>query len=77
MPSRVRSQMSSASNSEVCGAPHTAEFERDLIVEPTKAGLASARAWGRDGGRPYKMTAAKLHFAQAAVGQPGTKVGEL
>ncbi|HAO39553.1 MAG TPA: resolvase, partial [Afipia sp.] len=29
-----------------------AEFERELIVERTKAGLASARARGRNGGRP-------------------------
>lgn len=54
-----------------------AEFERELIVERTKAGLASARARGRKGGRPFKMTAAKLRLAQAAMGQPGTKVGEL
>ncbi|MDC9598568.1 recombinase family protein [Xenorhabdus anantnagensis] len=29
-----------------------AEFERDLIVERTQAGLAAARARGRSGGRP-------------------------
>ena len=54
-----------------------AEFERELIVERTKAGLASARARGRNGGRPFKMTAARLRLAQATMGQPGTKVGEL
>ena len=54
-----------------------AEFERELIVERTRAGLASARARGRNGGRPFKMTAAKLRLAQAAMGQPGTNVGEL
>ena len=54
-----------------------AEFERELIVERTHAGLASARARGRNGGRPFKMTTAKLRLAQAAMGQPGTKVGEL
>jgi DNA invertase Pin-like site-specific DNA recombinase len=54
-----------------------AEFERELIVERTKAGLASARARGRQGGRPFKMTTAKLRLAQAAMGQPGTKIGEL
>ncbi len=54
-----------------------AEFERELIVERTRAGLASARARGRNGGRPFKMTAAKFRLAQAAMGQPGTKVGEL
>lgn len=54
-----------------------AEFERELIVERTQAGLASARARGRHGGRPFKMTAAKLRLAQAAMGKPETKVGEL
>ncbi len=54
-----------------------AEFERELIAERTMAGLASARARGRSGGRPYKMTAAKLRLAMAAMGQPETKVGTL
>jgi DNA invertase Pin-like site-specific DNA recombinase len=54
-----------------------AEFERALIIERTKAGLASARARGRHGGRPYKMTAAKLRLAMAAMGQPETGVGAL
>ncbi|MBB4860580.1 DNA invertase Pin-like site-specific DNA recombinase [Novosphingobium chloroacetimidivorans] len=54
-----------------------AEFERDLIVERTKAGLAAARARGRSGGRPFKMTPAKLRLAQAAMGKPETKVAEL
>lgn len=54
-----------------------AEFERELIVERTKAGLASARARGRHGGRPFKMTPAKLRLAQAAMGKAGTRVGDL
>src|SRR5580700_8072683 len=54
-----------------------AEFERELIVERTRAGMAAARARGRSGGRPYKMTAAKLRLALAAMGQPETRVGEL
>ena len=54
-----------------------AEFERELIVERTKAGLVSARARGRRGGRPYKMTPAKLRFAQAAMGRRETGVSEL
>lgn len=54
-----------------------AEFERELISERTLAGLASARARGRNGGRPYKMTPAKLRLAMASMGQPGTKVSEL
>ncbi|PWC24613.1 hypothetical protein EH206_09225 [Brenneria nigrifluens DSM 30175 = ATCC 13028] len=32
--------------------------QRELIAERTTAGLASARALGRKGGRPYKMTPA-------------------
>ena len=54
-----------------------AEFERELISERTTAGLASARARGRNGGRPYKMTAAKLRLATASMGKPDTNVGEL
>lgn len=54
-----------------------AEFERELISERTKAGLASARARGRKGGAPFKMTTAKVRLAMAAMGQPGTKVSEL
>ena len=54
-----------------------AEFERELIIERTKAGMAAARARGRNGGRPYKMTAAKLRLAMASMGQKETKVGDL
>lgn len=44
-----------------------AEFERELIAERTTAGLASARARGRNGGRPYKMTPVKLRLAMASM----------
>lgn len=54
-----------------------AEFERELISERTKAGLESARARGHNGGRPYKMTPAKVRLAMASMGQPGTNVGAL
>lgn len=53
------------------------EFERELIKERTMAGLSAARARGRHGGRPFKMTAAKLRLAMAAMGQPETKVNNL
>lgn len=33
-----------------------AQFERDLIRERTMAGLTAARARGRKGGRPYKLS---------------------
>lgn len=54
-----------------------AEFERELIVERSNAGLAAARARGRNGGRPFKMTAAKLRLAQAAMGKPETRIADL
>lgn len=44
-----------------------AEFERELIIERTQAGLASARARGRTGGRPRKMDEPKLRTAMAAL----------
>lgn len=53
------------------------EFERELIAERTVAGLASARARGRTGGRPFKMTPAKLRLAMASMGKPEAKVGDL
>jgi len=54
-----------------------AEFERALITERTRAGIAAARARGRSGGAPFKMTAAKLRLAQAAMGKPETKIAPL
>ena len=44
-----------------------AEFERDLIRERTMAGLASARARGRKGGRKFALTKAQVRLAQAAM----------
>jgi DNA invertase Pin-like site-specific DNA recombinase len=41
-----------------------AEFDRDAIVEGTREGLASARARGRTGGRPPKLTQAQRDQAQ-------------
>src|SRR4051794_26285093 len=54
-----------------------AEFERELIRERTRAGLAAARARGRKGGRKFALTKAQVRLAQAAMGQAETKVGEL
>jgi DNA invertase Pin-like site-specific DNA recombinase len=41
-----------------------AEFERNLIRERTQAGLASARARGRKGGRPKKLDERRVRMAQ-------------
>jgi len=43
-----------------------AEFERELIRERTQAGLKSARARGRKGGRPKGMTPAAIEKAAIA-----------
>ncbi len=53
------------------------EFERELISERTRAGIASARARGRKGGAPFKMTVAKVRLAMTAMGKPKTKVADL
>jgi NAD(P)-dependent dehydrogenase (short-subunit alcohol dehydrogenase family) len=52
------------------------EFERELISERTRAGLASARARGRKRKAPFKMTVAKVRLAMAAMGKPKTKVAD-
>ena len=44
-----------------------AEFERELITERTRAGLAAARARGRLGGRPRKMDRPTLQMAMSAL----------
>jgi len=44
-----------------------AEYERELIIERTHAGLKAARARGRLGGRPRKMDADTLRMATAAM----------
>jgi len=49
-----------------------AEFERELIIERTNAGLAAARARGRLGGRPRKMDLPTLKMAMSAMKDPGS-----
>jgi len=53
------------------------EFEAALIRERTKAGLEAARARGRKGGRPRKMTRAAIRMAMAAMSDPKAKAGEV
>ncbi len=67
-----------------------AQFERELITERTRAGLAAAKAQGRVGGRPRTMTDANVAFAldqrtkgaswndiaaSRGSGRNGTKIG--
>ncbi len=44
-----------------------AQFERDLVRERTMAGLAAARARGRRGGRPSKLTPEMRRQAEAML----------
>lgn len=46
-----------------------AEFERDVIRERTRLGLAAARARGRFGGRPLALTPEKIAQARAMRAQ--------
>ena len=54
-----------------------AEMERDLIRERTNAGLAAARARGRKGGRPPKLTARQLDHARRLLADPNTTMIEV
>lgn len=72
-PADVRSRIMTRSNSAVCGAPHTAQFERSLTQERVNAGLAAARRRGRRGGRPVVIDAEKLAAVIAALNSGATK----
>jgi DNA invertase Pin-like site-specific DNA recombinase len=54
-----------------------AEFERTLIKERTMAGLASARARGRVGGRPRALTDHDLVVARTLLGNPDVSVTDI
>ena len=43
------------------------QFQRELIVENTKAGLAAARRDGRKGGRPRSMDDGRVRLAEAML----------
>lgn len=43
------------------------EFQRELIIENTRAGLAAARKRGRRGGRPPSMTEDKIRTAESMI----------
>ncbi|MDT0618315.1 recombinase family protein [Salinisphaera sp. P385] len=54
-----------------------AEFERSIIQERTRAGLAAARARGRKGGRNPKMTLADVRKASAMLRDPNMTKAEV
>ncbi|HEY0778390.1 MAG TPA: recombinase family protein [Gemmatirosa sp.] len=54
-----------------------AEFERAVIRERTLAGLASARARGRLGGRPRAMTAAQVDMARTLLADRARPIADV
>ncbi len=54
-----------------------AEMERDLIRERTNAGLTAARARGRNGGRPPKMTKRQIDHARRLLSDPNVTMTDV
>ena len=54
-----------------------AEMERDLVRERTLAGLAAAKARGRLGGRPSKLTTQQLSHAKLLLADPAVSGAEV
>ena len=54
-----------------------AEFERNIIIERTQAGLKAARTRGRLGGRPKAMDAQKIKMAKALMDDRDISVKEI
>ncbi len=55
-----------SASSALCGAPHKAEFERELIRTRTGEGRARAKVAGKSLGRKPKLTP---HQKQEAIGR--------
>ncbi|WP_447645202.1 recombinase family protein [Nocardioides zeae] len=53
------------------------EFERELIVERTRAGPAAARARGRRGGRPRVMTPERITTARRLRDEDGLTLDQI
>lgn len=54
-----------------------AEFERDIIRERTQAGLSAARARGRVGGRPAKLSAEQVVLLKKLHADKSTSIQSL
>jgi DNA invertase Pin-like site-specific DNA recombinase len=54
-----------------------AEFERNLIRERTRAGLAAARARGRKGGRPKTLNQTKIELAYKLYDEKNHTIKEI
>ena len=54
-----------------------AEFERNLVIERTHAGLAAARARGKKGGRPGALGEQEIKRLIELYGQKQVSIGEI
>ncbi len=54
-----------------------AQFERDLMIERTTAGLEAARARGRVGGRPKKLKENKIEHAKKLYKEGKLSINEI
>jgi len=54
-----------------------AEFKRELIRERTLAGLASARARGKNGGSKFQLTKGQVRLAQVSLKNRNTSIIDL
>src|SRR3954469_25644965 len=54
-----------------------AEFEREIIRERTQAGLQSARARGRTGGRPKALTDKQVQMLRRMSADPDTSIDDI
>ena len=54
-----------------------AEFERDIIIERTNAGLKAARARGIIGGRPKVMDTKKISMAKSLINDSNNSIKDI
>lgn len=54
-----------------------AEFERNLLMERTEAGLQAARARGRNGGRPSKLTPQQVREIRLLMADRNTVASDI
>lgn len=54
-----------------------AEFERNIIRERTKAGLVAAKARGKTGGRPPKLSDKEIEMAKTMLANPEITASEV
>ena len=52
-------------------------FDRDIIRDRTKAGLAAARKRGNTGGRPKKMDDKKIALAKTLIADKSNSINEI